>query len=126
MNKSKIAIMTTLLGSVLGLSACQVTPEDHGIHRDRDYRYHNIPRGELTPEQRARWEAQREHRQDQRDYRQDRREHMRENRETQRAQIEKACRGKRVGERVTFQWNNRTIEGKCEVRFNPDKSPFKR
>ena len=122
MNKSKMVFMTTLLGSVFALTACQITPPEYS--RDRDHPRYN--QRQMTPEQRAEWQAKREHRHDQREHRQDRRERMRENREAQRAQLEKACRGKRVGERVTFQWNNRTIEGKCEVRFSPDKSPFKR
>ena len=115
MNKTKIVLMTTLLGSVLGLAACQVTPSEQGMNHDR----HEMQRQPLTPEQRAEWQAKREQREEQR-------EQMREEHRLQRAQIEKACQGKRIGERVNVQWNNHVIEGTCDVRFTPEKSQFKR
>ena len=34
MNKTKIVLMTTLLGSVLGLAACQVTPSEQAMNHD--------------------------------------------------------------------------------------------
>lgn len=117
MNKTKIVLMTTLLGSVLGLAACQVTPSEQGMNHDRHR--HEMQRQPLTHEQRAEWQAKREQRQEQR-------EQMREEHRLQRAQIEKACQGKRIGDRVNIQWNNRTIEGTCEVRFTPDQANFKR
>lgn len=111
MNKTKIVLMTTLLSSVLGLAACQSTmPPEQGMKHD--HRHSNMQREQLTPEQRAEWQAKREQ--------------MREEHQAQRAQIEKACQGKRTGERVSIQLNNRVIEGSCEIRFTPDQSQFKR
>lgn len=111
MNKTKIVLMTTLLGSILGLAACQsTTPAEQSMNRD--HHRHNMQRTPLTPEQRAEWQAKREQ--------------MRQEHQAQRAQIEQACQGKRIGERVNVQWNKRVIEGTCEVRFTPDKSQFKR
>ena len=107
MNKTKVVLMATLLGSVLGLAACQVTPSEQAMNHDRHR--HEMQRQPLTPEQRE-----------------ERREQMREEHRLQRAQIEKACQGKRIGERVNVQWNNRVIEGTCDVRFTPEKSQFKR
>jgi len=118
MNKTKIVLMTTLLGSVLGLAACQsTTPAEQSMNRD--HHRHHMQRAPLTPEQRAEWQAKREQRSEQR-------EQMRQEHQAQRAQIEQACQGKRIGERVNVQWNKRVIEGTCEVRFTPDKSQFKR
>lgn len=118
MNKTKIVLITTLLGSVLGLAACQsTTPAEQSM--DRDHHRHNMQRAPLTPEQRAEWQAKREQRSEQR-------EQMRQQHQTQRAQIEQACQGKRIGERVNVQWNKRVIQGTCEVRFTPDQSQFKR
>lgn len=118
MNKTKIVLMTTLLGSVLGLAACQsTTPAEQPM--DRDHHRHNMQRAPLTPEQRAEWQAKREQRSEQR-------EQMRQQHQAQRAQIEQACQGKRIGERVNVQWNKRVIQGTCEVRFTPDQSQFKR
>ncbi|MCU4391094.1 heavy-metal resistance [Acinetobacter courvalinii] len=118
MNKTKIVLMTTLLGSVLGLAACQsTTPAEQSM--DRDHHRHNMQRAPLTPEQRAEWQAKREQRSEQR-------EQMRQQHQAQRAQIEQACQGKRIGERVNVQWNKRVIQGTCEVRFTPDHSQFKR
>ncbi|MFV5191021.1 MULTISPECIES: heavy-metal resistance [Acinetobacter] len=118
MNKTKIVLMTTLLGSVLGLAACQsTTPAEQSM--DRDHHRHNMQRAPLTPEQRAEWQAKREQRSEQR-------EQMRQQNQAQRAQIEQACQGKRIGERVNVQWNKRVIQGTCEVRFTPDQSQFKR
>ena len=129
MNSYKMVFATALLGSVFALTACEITPENN---RDRAH-YHYSER-QLSPEQRAEWQKRRENRQerreDMRDYRQDRREDMRdyrnENREAQREKFEQACRGKRIGERVTIQWNRHSIEGKCEVRFNPNQPTYKR
>ncbi|WP_312049915.1 heavy-metal resistance [Acinetobacter courvalinii] len=118
MKKTKIVLMTTLLGSVLGLAACQsTTPAEQSM--DRDHHRHNMQRAPLTPEQRAEWQAKREQRSEQR-------EQMRQQHQAQRAQIEQACQGKRIGERVNVQWNKRVIQGTCEVRFTPDQSQFKR
>ncbi|ENX36847.1 hypothetical protein F889_00098 [Acinetobacter colistiniresistens] len=118
MNKTKIVLMTTLLSSVLGLAACQSTmPAEQSMNRDHPR--HNMQRTPLTPEQRAEWQAKREQRLEQR-------EQMRQEHQAQRAQIEQACQGKRIGDRVNVQWNNRVIQGTCEVRFTPDKSQFKR
>lgn len=118
MNKTKIVLMTTLLGSVLGLAACQsTTPAEQSMNRD--HHRHNMQRAPLTPEQRAEWQAKREQRSEQR-------EQIRQQHQAQRAQIEQACQGKRIGERVNVQWNKRVIEGTCEVRFTPDQSQFKR
>lgn len=118
MNKTKIVLMTTLLGSVLGLAACQsTTPAEQSM--DRDHHRHNMQRAPLAPEQRAEWQAKREQRSEQR-------EQMRQQHQAQRAQIEQACQGKRIGERVNVQWNKRVIQGTCEVRFTPDQSQFKR
>ena len=117
MNTTKIVLMTTLLSSVLGLAACQSTmPPEQGMKRD--HRHSNMQREQLTPEQRAEWQAKREQRSE-------KREQMREEHQAQRAQIEKACQGKRTGERVSIQLNNRVIEGSCEIRFTPDQSQFK-
>ncbi|MCH7336511.1 heavy-metal resistance [Acinetobacter sp. NIPH 2699] len=129
MNKTKVAFMTTLLGSVFALTACQSTPQNkhadekqhHGKHqmkKDGEHRNHK-QRQQLTPEQRAEWQAKREQRQQQQ-------EKIRQDRQQQRALIEKACEGKKVGQTVNVQWQQRTIQGKCEVRFTPDKSQFKR
>ncbi|MCU4640732.1 heavy-metal resistance [Acinetobacter courvalinii] len=118
MNKTKIVLMTTLLGSVLCLAACQsTTPAEQSM--DRDHHRHNMQRAPLTPEQRAEWQAKREQRSEQR-------EQMRQQHQAQRVQIEQACQGKRIGERVNVQWNKRVIQGTCEVRFTPDQSQFKR
>lgn len=127
MNKTKIVLMTSLLGSVLGLAACQSTPQSqhtgegrHGKYampRDGERGYGQRP--QLTPEQRAEWQAKREQRIAQQDK-------IRDEREAQRAKIQTACQGKRIGDRVNIQWNNRTIEGTCEVRFSPDQAGFKR
>ena len=86
---------------------------NHDRHR------HEMQRQPPTPEQRAEWQAKREQYEEQR-------EQMREEHRLQRVQIEKACQGKRIGERVNVQWNNRVIEGTCDVRFTPEKSQFKR
>ncbi len=110
MNKTKLVLMTTLLGSALGLAACQSTTQAEQS-MNRDHHRHNM--------QRAEWQEKREQRLEQR-------EQMRQEHQAQRAQIEKACQGKRIGERVNVQWNNRVIEGTCEVHFTPDKSQFKR
>lgn len=118
MNKIKIVLMTTLLGSALGLAACQSTPPTDQAMK-HDHHRHNMQRAPLTPEQRAEWQAKREQRLEQRDQ-------MRQQHQAQKAQIEKACQGKRIGEKVNVQWNNRIIEGTCDVRFTPDKSQFKR
>ena len=118
MNKTKIVLLSTLLGSVLGLTACQSTmPPEQGMNRD--HRHPNMQREQLTPEQRAEWQAKREQRSE-------KREQMREEHQARRAEIEKACQGKRTGERVSVQLNNRVIEGSCEVHFTPDKSQLKR
>ena len=77
------------------------------------------PGAELISGKRAEWQAKREQRSE-------KREQMREEHQAQRAQIEKACQGKRTGERVSIQLNNRVIEGSCEIRFTPDQSQFKR
>lgn len=119
MDKTKIVLMTTLLGSVLGLAACQsTTPAEQSMNRDA-HRHHHMQRAPLTQEQQAEWQAKREQRLQQR-------EQMRQQHQAQRTLIEQACQGKRIGERVNVQWNNRVIEGSCEVRFTPDKSQFKR
>ena len=117
MNKTKIVLMTTLLGSVLGLAACQVTPSEQGMNHDRHR--HEMQRQPPTPEQRTELQAKREQRLDQR-------AKIREEHEARRAKIATACQGKRIGDRVNIQWNNRTIEGTCEVRFTPDQANFKR
>jgi hypothetical protein len=62
-----------------------------------------MQRAPLTPEQRAEWQAKREQRLEQR-------EQMRQQHQAQKVQIEKACQGKRIGEKVNVQWNNRVIE----------------
>ena len=49
MNKTKIVLMTTLLGSVLGLAACQVTPSEQGMNHDRHR--HEMQRQPPTPQQ---------------------------------------------------------------------------
>ncbi len=116
MNKTKVILLTTLLGSVLGLTACQSTPNaEQGMDQD----HHRHQGMQLTPEQRAEWQAKREQRLE-------KREQMREERQAQWAKIEQACQGKRIGDRVDVQWKNRTIQGTCEVRFIPDQSQFKR
>ncbi|RZF50817.1 heavy-metal resistance [Acinetobacter halotolerans] len=116
MNKTKVAFITTLLGSVFVLTACQSTPpQKPSIEADR----HAHHKRELTPEQRAEWQAKREQRQEHR-------EQMRLKHQAERAKITQACQGKRIGERVNVQLNNRVIEGTCEVRFTPDKSQLKR
>lgn len=127
MNLKKTLLLGTLMMTMFGLTACQSTAPNtyadghrHGKHpmqRDGDRGFKQRP--QLTPEQRAEWQAKREQRQEQR-------EQMREQHRLQRAQIEKACQGKRIGDRVNIQWNNRTIEGTCEVRFTPDQANFKR
>ena len=127
MNLKKTLLLGTLMMTMFGLTACQSTAPNtyadghrHGKHpmqRDGDRGFKE--RRQLTPEQRAEWQAKREQRQEQR-------EQMREEHRLQRAQIEKACQGKRIGDRVNIQWNNRTIEGTCGVRFTPDQANFKR
>ncbi|WP_109439762.1 heavy-metal resistance [Acinetobacter haemolyticus] len=116
MNKTKLILMTALLGSTVGLAACQSTPAQKPSMQDQ---HHPHPKRELTPEQRAEWQAKREQRLQYR-------EQMRAKHQAERAKIEQACQGKKIGERVNVQLNNRVIEGTCEVRFTPDKSQFKR
>lgn len=119
MKKTQIAILSTVLGSTLALAACQsTTPAEQNMNRDH-HCHHTMQRQNLSPEQRAEWQAKREQRLEQR-------EQMRQHHQAQKAKIEQACQGKRIGERVNIQWNNRVIEGTCEVRFSPDQSQFKR
>lgn len=129
MNKTKVAFMTTLLGSMFALTACQSTPPSkyanerhhHGkyqMQRDGEYRDHK-QRQQLTPEQRKEWQAKRDQRQHQQGK-------IRQERQQQRALIEKACVGKKAGQTVNVRWQQRTIQGKCEMRFSPEKSQYKR
>ncbi|MDM1019916.1 heavy-metal resistance [Acinetobacter sp. VNK23] len=127
MNLKKTLLLGTLMTAMFGLTACQSTAPNtyadghrHGkypMQRDGDRGFKQRP--QLTPEQRAEWQAKREQRLDQR-------AKIREEHEAQRAKIATACQGKRIGDRVNIQWNNRTIEGTCEVRFTPDQANFKR
>ncbi|NAR79990.1 heavy-metal resistance [Acinetobacter haemolyticus] len=110
MNKTRLVMMTALLGSAIGLAACQsTTAQKPSIEAEQR---HAHQKRELTPEQRAEWQAKREQ--------------MRAKHKAERAKVEQACQGKKIGERVNVQLNNRVIEGTCEVRFTPDKSQFKR
>ena len=72
-----------------------------------------------TPEQHAVWQAKREQRMKHR-------EQLRKQHQARKSQFEHACQGKRVGEQVVLQWNNRRIKGSCEVRFTPDAAQLKR
>ena len=127
MNLKKTLLLGTLMMTMFGLTACQSTAPNtyadghrhgkHPIQRDGDRGFKQRP--QLTPEQRAEWQAKREQREEQR-------EQMREEHEARRAKIATVCQGKRIGDRVNIQWNNRTIEGTCEVRFTPDQANFKR
>ncbi|QER38714.1 heavy-metal resistance [Acinetobacter suaedae] len=117
MNKTKLVLMTALLGAAMGLTACQSTPtQKPSMEADQHHTHH---KRELTPEQRAEWQAKRAQRLEHR-------EQMREKHKAERAKIEQACQGKQIGERANVQLNNRIIEGTCEIRFTPDKSQFKR
>ncbi|ENW16562.1 heavy-metal resistance [Acinetobacter haemolyticus] len=117
MNKTRLVMMTALLGSAMGLAACQsTTAQKPSIEAEQR---HAHQKRELTPEQRAEWQAKREQRLEHR-------EQMRAKHKAERAKVEQACQGKKIGERVNVQLNNRLIEGTCEVRFTPDKSQFKR
>jgi hypothetical protein len=116
MNKTKIVLMTTLLGSVLGLAACQVTPSEQAMNHDRHR--HEMQRQPLTLNnvQNGKLNANNVKNNENKCVKNiDYREHR-----------SKACQGKRIGERVNVQWNNRVIEGTCDVRFTPEKSQFKR
>lgn len=127
MNLKKTLLLGTLMTAMFGLTACQSTAPNtyadghrhskYPMQRDGDRGFKQRP--QPTPEQRAEWQAKREQRLDQR-------AKIREEHEAQRAKIATACQGKRIGDRVNIQWNNRTIEGTCEVRFTPDQANFKR
>ena len=123
MNLKKTLLLGTLMMTMFGLTACQSTAPNtyadghrhskHPMQQDGDRGFKERP--QLTPEQRAELQAKREQR-----------AKIREEHEAQRAKIATACQGKRIGDRVNIQWNNRTIEGTCEVRFTPDQANFKR
>lgn len=134
MNTKTTLLFGTLLTAMLGLTACQATvpskSDEHRMHqhhgqyrmqhdgKQRDERYKDKQRPQLTPEQQAAWQAKREQRQQQQ-------QQLHQERQEQRALIEKACEGKKVGQTVKVQWKQRSIQGTCEMRFNPDKAQFK-
>ncbi|WP_273778527.1 hypothetical protein [Acinetobacter sp. GSS19] len=124
MNKmKKIAIFGASLLAVTALTACQsphATQESaqHHMHAmqqpmdmmsDDQHRHMmaHMQEGqmgagrELTPEQRAAWEKHRaEHR-------------------THFEQVRKACEGKTAGQSVQVKLGDTTIQGTCELRFQP-------
>ena len=116
MNSTKLFSMGTLLGAMLALAACQSTaPVEHS----KAHHHHLHRMQDRTPEQHAVWQAKREQRMKHR-------EQLRKQHQARKSQFEHACQGKRVGEQVVLQLNNRRIKGSCEVRFTPDAAQLKR
>ena len=115
---TKNLILAASLISMSILTACQSTtaatekPSEHrmmGKHHGGDQRGHRHHMKRMTPEnmtteQRARWE-----------------QHQAE-RQAHFEQMQKACEGKSSGQPVQMKMGEKTIEGSCEMRFQPNKA----
>lgn len=113
----KASVMSLTILSAIGLSACQssapATPEKPPKslqHRADDLRKPFDREGKrmhkLTAEERAKFEKDMQERRAQRD--------------ADRKALQQACEGK-AGQTISVKLGEQTIEGKCEIRFQPTK-----
>lgn len=112
-NMLKATVATISLVSVLGLTACQsqqAAPEKDGhrgpergeMHHKKGGEYRGEKRKALTAEQKA--EMKKRH----------------EERKATMQALEKACEGK-AGQAISVKIGEQTFDGKCEVRFKPNR-----
>lgn len=105
---AKIALFSAAIVTMGSLAACQSNPQtpssEHHMMQDgpRDG-HHRMKHREFTPEQKAAWEQHRAERQ------------------ARFEQIQKACEGKANGQAVNVQVGDRTLEGTCNLRFEPKR-----
>ncbi|MBP1483678.1 hypothetical protein [Acinetobacter nosocomialis] len=105
---AKIALFSAAIVTMGSLAACQSNPQtpnsEHHMMKDgpRDG-HHRMKHREFTPEQKAAWEQHRAERQ------------------ARFEQIQKACEGKANGQSVNVQVGDRTLEGTCNLRFEPKR-----
>jgi len=105
---AKIALFSAAIVTMGSLAACQSTPQtsnsDHHMMQDgpRDG-HHRMKHREFTPEQKAAWEQHRAER------------------KARFEQIQKACEGKANGQAVNVQVGDKTLEGTCNLRFEPKR-----
>ncbi|MGZ2122736.1 hypothetical protein [Acinetobacter baumannii] len=106
---AKIALFSAAIVTMDSLAACQSTTQppkpEHGMMQDgpRDGHHHRMKHREFTPEQKAAWEQHRAER------------------KARFEQIQKACEGKAVGQTVNVQVGDKTLEGTCNLRFEPKR-----
>ncbi|QNX09261.1 hypothetical protein IC784_03100 [Acinetobacter seifertii] len=101
---AKIALFSAAIVTMGSLAACQSMNQppkpEHGMMQDG---HHRMKHREFTPEQKAAWEQHRAERQ------------------ARFEQIQKACEGKANGQAVNVQVGDRTLEGTCNLRFEPKR-----
>lgn len=135
MNKLlKISLMSVGLVSVLGLTACQSTPQASQAKSERSHATEHHFNGENQRDRRhhaehhARGEGQRggegrhneRHRAPLTEEQRQKFEQTRAERQVQRETLLKSCEGK-AGQSISVQISGKTIEGTCQVHFRPNK-----
>ncbi|ENU11127.1 hypothetical protein [Acinetobacter calcoaceticus] len=105
---AKIALFSAAIVTMSSLAACQSTsqpqkPEHHMMQDGPRDGHHRMKHREFTPEQKAKWEQHREER------------------KARFEQIQKACDGKTNGQAVNVQVGDKTLEGTCNLRFEPKR-----
>lgn len=105
---AKIALFSAAIVTMGSLAACQSTtqpqkPEHRMMHDGPREGHHRMKHREITPEQKAAWEQHRAERQ------------------ARFEQVQKACDGKANGQAVNVQVGDKTLEGTCNLRFEPKR-----
>ncbi|WP_336166594.1 hypothetical protein [Acinetobacter sp. 161(2023)] len=105
---AKIALFSAAIVTMGSLAACQSTPQtsnsEHRMMQDGPREgHHRMKHRDFTPEQKAAWEQHRAERQ------------------ARFEQIQKACDGKANGQNINVQFGDKTIEGTCNLRFEPKR-----
>ncbi|MDR2251062.1 hypothetical protein [Acinetobacter sp.] len=105
---AKIALFSAAIVTMGSLAACQSTPQmsnsDHHMMQDGPQDgHHRMKHREFTPEQKAAWEQHRAER------------------KARFEQIQKACEGKANGQTINVQVGDKTLEGTCNLRFEPKR-----
>ena len=102
---TKIVLVTTSLIGMGALTACQSTTSHHDQRGERMMHggnHHKHDR-QMSPEQRAEMEK------------------MRAQHKEMRAQVQKACEGKTVGQSVQVKAGEQTLDGRCNMVFKADR-----
>ncbi|MFV5661729.1 hypothetical protein VXR58_16220 [Acinetobacter pittii] len=105
---AKIALFSAAIVTMGSLAACQSTTQppkpEHGMMQNGPREgHHRMKHREFTPEQKAAWEQHRAER------------------KARFEQIQKACDGKANGQPVSVQVGDKTLEGTCNLRFEPKR-----